>query len=105
VGRKPKPRLAAPKDLFSAQVVTVRHQAGRGVEVRTQVVFGGPRRLVKQWRRRQLGERRSKPPLWHGGMARCAGWWHPGGAARGVCPGAALAIGGRSGSWSVFTTV
>lgn len=56
MGRKPKPRLAAPKDLFSAQVVTVRHQAGRGVEVRTQVVFGGPRRLVKQWRRRQLGE-------------------------------------------------
>jgi hypothetical protein len=56
VGRKPQPRLAAPKDLFSAQVVKVRNKAGRGVEVRTQVVFGGPRRLVKQLRRRQLGE-------------------------------------------------
>jgi hypothetical protein len=29
VGRKPKPRLVAPKNLFYAQVVKVRNQAGR----------------------------------------------------------------------------
>src|SRR2546429_7154401 len=55
VGRKPKPRLVAPKDLCSAQVVKVRNKAGHVVEVRRRVVFGGPRRLVKQLRLRQLG--------------------------------------------------
>jgi hypothetical protein len=55
VGRKPKPRLGAPPNLFYAQVVKVRDQAGRVVDVRRRVVFGGPRRFVKPLRLRQLG--------------------------------------------------
>jgi hypothetical protein len=55
VGRKPKPRLVAPKHLFDAQVVKVRNPAGQVVEVRRRVVFGGPRRFRKQLRLRQLG--------------------------------------------------
>jgi hypothetical protein len=56
VGRKPKPRLVAPKDLFYAQVVKVRDKTGHVVEVSTRVVFGGPRRFVTQLRERHLGE-------------------------------------------------
>ena len=56
VGRKPKPRLVAPKALYYAQVVKSRNTAGQGVEVRRRVVFGGPRRFGKQLRLRQLGE-------------------------------------------------
>jgi IS1 family transposase len=56
VGRKPKPRLVAPKTLFYAQVVKVRNKAGQVVEVRRRVVHGGPRRFGKQLRLRQLGE-------------------------------------------------
>src|SRR4029450_8341978 len=56
VGRKPKPRLVAPKDLFYAQVVKCRNKAGQVMDVRRRVVFGGPRRFVKQLRLRQLGE-------------------------------------------------
>ena len=55
VGRKPKPRLVAPKNLFYAQVVKVRAQAGQVVEVSRRVVYGGPRRFGKQLRLRQLG--------------------------------------------------
>jgi hypothetical protein len=55
VGRKPQPRLVAPTNLFDAQVVKVRNQAGQVVDVRRRVVFGGPRRFGKQLRRRQLG--------------------------------------------------
>lgn len=55
VGRKPKPRLVAPKHLFYAQVVKVRNQRGQVVEVDRRVVFGGPRRFMKQLRLRQLG--------------------------------------------------
>jgi hypothetical protein len=55
VGRKPKPRLVAPTNLFYAQVVKVRNQAGQVVDIRRRVVFGGPRRFVKQLRLRQLG--------------------------------------------------
>jgi IS1 family transposase len=55
VGRKPNPRLVAPKNLFYAQVVKVRNQAGQVVEVRRRVVFGGPRRFVQQLRLRELG--------------------------------------------------
>jgi hypothetical protein len=46
----------APKALFYAQVVKVRNQTGQGVEVHRRVVYGGPRRFVKQWRLRQLGK-------------------------------------------------
>ena len=56
VGRKPKPRRVAPKNLFYAQVVKVRNKAGQVVEVSRRVGFGGPRRLGKQLRLRQLGE-------------------------------------------------
>ena len=56
VGRKPKPRLVAPKNLFYAQVVKVRNKTGHVVEVSRRVVFGGPRRFSKQLRLRQLGE-------------------------------------------------
>jgi hypothetical protein len=56
VGRKPKPRLVAPKALFYAQVVKVRNKTGQVVEVRRRVVYGGPRRFVKQLRLWQLGE-------------------------------------------------
>ena len=56
VGRKPKPRLVAPKALYYAQVVKCRNKAGQVVDVRRRVVFGGPRRFVKQLCLRQLGE-------------------------------------------------
>jgi hypothetical protein len=56
VGRKPKPCLVAPKDLFYAQVVKVRDKTAQVVAVSRRVVFGGPRRFGKQLRRRQLGE-------------------------------------------------
>ena len=49
--------------------------------------------------------RQSRPPLWNAGMAPCVGWSRPCGAARGVCPGATYATEGRSGSWSVSTTL
>ena len=55
VGRKPKPRLVAPTDLFYAQVVKVRDKTGQVVAVSRRVVFGGPRRFGKQLRQRQLG--------------------------------------------------
>ena len=55
VGRQPKPRLVAPKHLFYAQVIKVRNPAGPVVEVSRRVVFGGPRRLVKQVRLRPRG--------------------------------------------------
>jgi hypothetical protein len=55
VGRKPKPRLVAPNPLFYAQVVKSRNKAGQVVEVSRRVVFGGPRRFLKQLRLRQLG--------------------------------------------------
>jgi hypothetical protein len=56
VGRKPKPRLVAPKALYYAQVVKCRNKAGQVVDVRRRVVFGSPRRFVKQLCLRQLGE-------------------------------------------------
>ena len=47
VGRKPQPRRVAPTHLFDAQVVQVRNPVGQVVEV--------SRRVVQQWRLRQLG--------------------------------------------------
>jgi IS1 family transposase len=55
VGRKPKPRLVAPDNLFYAQVVKIRDRAGRVVEVATRVTFGGSRRFFKQLSLRGLG--------------------------------------------------
>ena len=56
VGRKPTPRLVAPKNLCYAQVMKVRDTAGHVVEVSRRVVCGGPRRFGEQWRLRQRGE-------------------------------------------------
>jgi hypothetical protein len=56
VGRKPKPRVVAPQDLFYAQVVQGRDKTGHVVEGSRRVGFGGPRRFGKQLRLRQLGE-------------------------------------------------
>jgi len=55
VGRFPKPRVVAPPNLFYAQVIKVRDQAGRTVEVKRKVVFGGPRRFFKQLFQKGLG--------------------------------------------------
>ena len=88
VGRKPKPRLVAPQTLFYAQVVKVRNPAGHVVEVSRRVVFGGPRRFVKQLRLRQLGTtiQTAFMERWYGTLrglvaplrrrTRCLSWSH-----------------------------
>ena len=88
VGRKPTPRLVAPQDLFYAQVVKVRNQAGQVVEVRRRVVFGGPRRFVQQVRLRALGTtiQTAFMERWYGPLrglvaplrrcTRCLSWSH-----------------------------
>jgi len=88
VGRKPNPRLVAPKHLFYAQVVKVRNPAGHVVEVSRRVVFGGPRRFVKQLRLRQLGTtiQTAFMERWYGTLrglvaplrrrTRCLSWSH-----------------------------
>jgi hypothetical protein len=88
VGRKPKPRLVAPQNLFYAQVVKVRDKAGHVVEVSRRVVFGGPRRFGKQLRLRQLGEtiQTAFMERWYGPLrglvaplrrrTRCLSWSH-----------------------------
>jgi hypothetical protein len=88
VGRKPKPRLVAPQNLFYAQVVKVRDKAGHVVEVSRRVVFGGPRRCGKQLRLRQLGEpiQTAFMERWYGTLrglvaplrrrTRCLSWSH-----------------------------
>ena len=87
-GRKPKPRLAAPKELYYAQVVKVRNKAGQVVEVSRRVVFGGPRRFLKQLRLRQFGEtiQTAFMERWYGTLrglgaplrrrTRCLSWSH-----------------------------
>jgi transposase-like protein len=89
VGRKPKPRLVAPKNLFYAQVVKVRNKAGQVVEVSTRGVFGGPRRFRKPLRLRQLGEtiQTAFMERWYGTLrglgaplrrrTRCLSWSRP----------------------------
>lgn len=42
IGRKPKPRLVAPKGLFYAQVVKGRNKTGQVVKVSRRVGYGGP---------------------------------------------------------------
>jgi len=88
VGRKPTPRLVAPKNLYYAQVVKVRNQAGQVVEVRRRVVFGGPRRFVQQLRLRELGTtiQTAFMERWYGTLrgvvaplrrrTRCLSWSH-----------------------------
>jgi IS1 family transposase len=55
VGRFPKPRVVAPDNLSYAQVIKVKDQAGRTMEVQTKVVFGGPRSFFKQLHIKGLG--------------------------------------------------
>src|SRR4029450_4752220 len=55
VGRKPKPRLAAPKDLFYAQGATAPNPTGQVGAASRRLVYGGPRRFGKQLPLRQLG--------------------------------------------------
>src|SRR5919109_5534271 len=88
VGRKPNPRLIAPTHLFYAQVVKVRNPAGQVVEGNRRVVFGGPRRFVKQLRLRQLGAtiQTAFMARWYGTLrglvaplrrrTRCLSWSH-----------------------------
>ena len=87
-GRKPKPRLVAPKNLSYAQVVKVRATAGHVVEVSRHVVCGGPRRFRKQLRLRHLGETMQTACMerWDGPLrglvaplrrrTRCLSWSH-----------------------------
>ena len=89
VGRKPKPRLVAPKNLFYAQVVKVRNKTGQVVEVSRRVVYGGPRRVSKQLRLRQLGKtiQTAFMERWYGTLrglvaplrrrTRCLSWSRP----------------------------
>ena len=89
VGRKPKPRLVAPKTLFYAQVVKVRNKTGQIMEVSRRVVYGGPRRFGKQLRLRQLGEtiQTAFMERWYGTLrglvaslrrrTRCLSWSRP----------------------------
>jgi hypothetical protein len=89
VGRKPTPRLVAPKDLVYAQVVKVRNQAGHVVQGSRRVVFGGPRRFVKQLSLRQLGTtiQTAFMERWYGTLrglvaplrrrTRCLSWSRP----------------------------
>ena len=88
VGRQPNPRLVAPKDLFSAQVVKVRNPVSHVVEVRRRAVYGGPRRFGKQLRLRQLGTtiQTAFMERWYGPLrglvaplrrrTRCLSWSH-----------------------------
>ena len=59
VGRKPKPRLVAPTHLFYAQVIKVRDAAGRVVDVKRKVVFGGPPALLQNAGASPLGHHHS----------------------------------------------
>jgi hypothetical protein len=89
VGRKPKPRLVAPKTLLYAQVVKVRTKTGQLMEVSRRVVYGGPRRFGKQLRLRQLGEtiQTALMERWYGTLrglvaslrrrTRCLSWSRP----------------------------
>jgi IS1 family transposase len=89
VGRKPKPRLVAPKSLLYAQVVKVRNKTGQVVEVSRRVVYGGPRRFRTQLRVRQLGKtiQTAFMERWYGTLrglvaplrrrTRCLSWSRP----------------------------
>jgi hypothetical protein len=88
VGRKPTPRLVAPKSLLYAQVVKVRNKTGQVVELSRRVVYGGPRRFRKQLRLRQLGQpiQTAFMERWYGTLrglvaslrrTRCLSWSRP----------------------------
>jgi hypothetical protein len=104
VGRKPKPRLVAPKTCpmrRSCRSATRRAMAWRCAGVSSSV---GRAVLARSCASGTSG-RRSRPPLGNAGMAPYVGSWRPCGVARGVCPGATLATEGKSGSWSASTTL
>ena len=103
-GRHPKPRLVAPRDLFYGQVVTVRDAKGKLLHVVSRVVYGGPRRFLRDMGRRGLGA--TIHPAF---MER----WY--GTLRGLCapcaaaPGVALRVSAGTmrgcGWWSTSTTL
>jgi hypothetical protein len=88
-GCTPPPRLVASKNLFYAQVVKVRNQAGQVGEVRRRVVVGGPRRFGQPLRRHQLGTtiQTAFMERWYGTLrglvaplrrrTRCLSWSRP----------------------------
>ena len=98
VGRKPTPRLVAPQSLLYprwSRSAPRRARAWRAVGgwwTGALAVFAS---------RGAYGSsgRRSRPPVWNGGMAPSEGWGPPSAAAPGVCRGAAPAPGGKAGSW------
>jgi hypothetical protein len=54
-GRPPKPRLVPPQELFYGQVVKRRDAKGKLLRVVSRVVYGGPRRFVREMAHRGLG--------------------------------------------------
>jgi hypothetical protein len=54
-GRHPKPRLVPPRALFYGQVVKMRDAKGKLLRVVSRVVYGGPRRFVREMAHRGLG--------------------------------------------------
>jgi hypothetical protein len=54
-GPHPQPRLVPPKELFYAQVVKVRDDKGRLLQVVRRIVCGGPRCFFKEMAQRGLG--------------------------------------------------
>lgn len=73
-GRHPKPRLVPPQDLFYGQVVKVRDRQGHLLRVVSRVVYGGPRRFIKEMASRGL-----RPSIQTAFMER----WY--GTLRGLC--------------------
>ncbi len=73
-GPHPKPRLVPPRDLFYGQVVKVRSRRGTLLRGGSRVVYGGPRRFVREMARRGL-----RPSIQTAFMER---WYGP---LRGLC--------------------
>ena len=98
VGRKPKPRVVAPTDLFYAQGVKVRDKTGQGWWRSAGAWSAVAHASLASSCVCANSERRSRQHVWNAGTAPCVGSSRPCGAAPGGCPGAARATGGRSGS-------
>jgi hypothetical protein len=102
VGRKPQPRLVAPKSLWYAR--WSRAAPRRATSWRSGGGWGRVARAVCASRCAygRAGSP-SRQPVGNGGLVPSEGWWPPYAAAPGVGRGAAPAPGGRSGGWSVST--
>jgi hypothetical protein len=103
VGRKPTPRRAAPPPCSTrraSRCVIMPGVSATSADGWSSVV---PAALASNCACGSSA-RRSRRPVWNGGMAHCAVWWRRCAAARGVCPGAVSATGNGSGSWAVSIT-